>query len=230
MVHTVEQLVAAAALIDHPLPVPRQRALGVVAMSGGAGTVVADAAGRHGVAVPDFSPATRQRIEELAPAAPVVNPVDIGAASGRSFPMILRLPRKDPGINVLAHYYHPMFTDADRARLAEQLAQSQQANGKRHLLLAPGGISDAEADAYRQAEITVFNDTDVCLAALAAAGAAPPPWAGTGPAAATAAQPLELPDGSGPIDDATGMRLLCHAGVPMAPPPTNLAGPSCSRA
>lgn len=213
-VETIEQLVGAAALAGQVDPVPPRPRLGVVTHSGGASTIVADAACRRGVRIPPLGPATVAQLRELAPDTPIVHPVDLGATGGRlDFPTAASLLRDDENVDVVVHYYHPMPTSDERVARAREMADSKEACGKPHILLAPGGLTEDETRRYRRAGVTVYGDTDVCMASLAAAGAAAP-----GPALRrrTSRQPgTPLPPVSGPLDEITSTRLLQSAGIPM---------------
>lgn len=215
-VDTIEQLVSAAALVDLSPELPSVPRLGVAAMSGGAGTVVADSAIRHGVDLPSLSPETMARINEVAPGAPFVNPIDIGAAGGRiDFPGILTLLREDDGINVILHYYHPMHSDEERQNRARTLIASQKESVKPHLLLAPGGLTDAEEDVYRREGIRVLSDTDVCMAAVSAAGVSPPAEEASRPPHPYPQARVSELEGSA-VDDVVSMTLIREAGIPVA--------------
>jgi acyl-CoA synthetase (NDP forming) len=211
-VNTIEELVAAAAIIEHS-PLPPRPGIGVVASSGGAGTLVADAADRHRVVLPALSAASRRRVEEIAPGAPVVNPVDLGAAYGKlTLPIALGLICGDEEVDAVLNYYHPMTDDAARLALVQQLAASRDASGKPHLLLAPGGLDEMEARAYRDAGIVVLHETDICLAAIAAASSPRPDRS------SSSEEPrptVRLPAGSGVPDDETSIRIATELGVPM---------------
>jgi acyl-CoA synthetase (NDP forming) len=213
-VDTIEQLVGAAALVDQVVPVPPRPRLGVVTRSGGASTIIADTAGRRGIPVPCLSAATMARLSQVAPGMPIVHPIDLGAAGGKlDFPTALGLLRGDENVDVVVHYYHPMPTDEERTARAQEMADSRKVCGKPHILLAPGGLTDDETGLYRQAGITVYSDTDVCMAALAAAGAARPPVVRQRP---HRRRESPLPPASGPLDEITSIRLLRAASIPMA--------------
>lgn len=213
-VETIEQLVGAAALAGQVAPVPACPRLGVVTISGGASTIIADAAGRRGISVPRLSATTLSSLMRLAPGTPVVHPIDLGATGGQlELPTALSLLREDENVDVVVHYYHPMPTSEERATRARELADSVKACRKPHILLAPGGLTDNETSLYRDAGITVYHDTDVCMASLAAAGAARPPASHQ---QAGFLREISLPPGSGPLDEITSTRLLQAAGIPMA--------------
>jgi acyl-CoA synthetase (NDP forming) len=58
---------------------PAGRRLGIVTVSGGVGVLMADAAVRHGLEVPELPEAAQKRLKELIPFAGVRNPVDTTA-------------------------------------------------------------------------------------------------------------------------------------------------------
>ena len=65
-VHTLEDLVITAGLVAHTGPLTKS-GIGVVSISGGACTLVADRAQVHGVDMPDFSQQTKERLRQLCP-------------------------------------------------------------------------------------------------------------------------------------------------------------------
>ncbi|WP_029430738.1 acetate--CoA ligase family protein [Blastococcus sp. URHD0036] len=214
LLDTVEELVAAAALVDTPRRIRARASVGVAAMSGGAATILADAATRAGVRVPPLSGTTRDRISSIAPQALIENPIDLGGSYGQiDTPTMFELLADDPSIDVVLHYYHPMSEDADRARLADQFIGSAERSGKPHLLLAPGGITDAERERYDAARLPVMIDTGTAMTAIAAASAQAPEPVAPQPAA----RPITALSGSGVLDDAVSIALLAEAGVPMTP-------------
>ncbi|MFF7477022.1 acetate--CoA ligase family protein [Streptomyces sp. NPDC008092] len=214
-VDTIEQLVAAAVLAEGKPRLPAKPRIGVTTMSGGAGTMVADAASRRAIELPPLSPDTHRKVDERAPGGHIENPVDHGTLQGLlGVGATLRLVAADTGIDVVLHYYHPMITDDQRAGFAGKLVESKRVSDKPHLLLAPGGISPAERALYAASGIPVLRDTEVCMAAIAAVGraaeAAPSPTAG--PSSTAVLDGVAV----GPLDDITSTRLLVRAGVPMA--------------
>ncbi|WP_432877260.1 GNAT family N-acetyltransferase [Kribbella sp. CA-245084] len=87
---TVEELVETARVLAVP-PLPRGRRLAVVGNAGGAGILAADAAGRLGLELPEFSTAIQEQLAALG-AVGCANPVDLGAAaSATSLEQALRV-------------------------------------------------------------------------------------------------------------------------------------------
>jgi len=76
-VHSLEELIVTASLIAKTGPLAKS-GVGIVSISGGACTLVADRAEVHGVDLPAFSPATKAALTRAVPLAPdPINPFDI---------------------------------------------------------------------------------------------------------------------------------------------------------
>ncbi|MEU6269046.1 acetate--CoA ligase family protein [Saccharopolyspora shandongensis] len=116
-----------AAQSDARLP-PRPR-LAIITMTGGGGAILADRLSAHGVAVPQLSPRTRERIDALGltSIASSANPIDLGGGFTRDaarFGDLFALLDDDPDVDGIVG----MFTFGDRNRdwyreLAEDLAK-----------------------------------------------------------------------------------------------------------
>lgn len=211
LVHTIEEFVGAATLADADPALPPLATVGFATMSGGAGTMVADAAVAAGIRVPSLSEATRARIRQLAPHGLVENPIDLGGAYGLiDTPTMFSLLAEDVGVDVVIHYYHPMFSNQERRVLAEQFTESARRSGKPHVLLAPGGVTREESDIYRAGGVIVFTDTNLAMRAIAAASVAAPETDAKARVPAVA-----LPAAQGVLDDAASITVLAEAGVPM---------------
>src|SRR5262249_44364579 len=149
--------------------------LGALVMSGGAGALLADSAHRHGVPLAEFAGDTQRALEAVATSARPVNPVDTGISGGRTrVDDLLALIGQDPNGHVISTVYHPRVNRAGRALLADQLVAGQKITGKPHVLLSPVELTDDERGRYAAGDVLVVDDTDVCLAALAAASAPAP--------------------------------------------------------
>jgi acyl-CoA synthetase (NDP forming) len=110
-VRTLEELLVTAAMLAYSGPIEPQT-LGVVSISGGACTLIADRAETHGVNTPAFSDATGARLREAMPyATDPLNPFDITGAAMRDpslFDKALSILGEDPGIGfILAVYEMP---------------------------------------------------------------------------------------------------------------------------
>ncbi|MEW5734417.1 MAG: CoA-binding protein [Thermodesulfobacteriota bacterium] len=90
------------------LPLPAGNAIAIQTHSGGPGTVAADACGRAGLSVPDFSAQTAERLSEFVPSTgSLANPVDITYSKNPEsfFSAIPEALLADPGIHMLLVYY-----------------------------------------------------------------------------------------------------------------------------
>jgi len=99
-VHTLEELVITAGLVAHTGPL--SAGVGIVSLSGGACTLIADRADIHGVTLPAFSGATRALLREALPGSgEPLNPFDITGAAVRDpvlFERVLAAIGADPAI------------------------------------------------------------------------------------------------------------------------------------
>ncbi|MGO9360565.1 MAG: acetate--CoA ligase family protein [Xanthobacteraceae bacterium] len=110
-VRALEELLVTSALLAYSGPIEPQT-LGVVSISGGACTLIADRAETHGVEIPAFRDPTRARLREALPyVTDPLNPFDITGAAMRDpslFEQALRILGEDPGIGfILAVYEMP---------------------------------------------------------------------------------------------------------------------------
>jgi len=134
-VHTLEDLVITAGLVAHTGPL-RKSGIGVVSISGGACTLVADRAQAHGVDMPDFSEQTKERLRQIVPAVEdPVNPFDITGAAMRDpslFESALRAAAEDPSIGfVLANYEMPWNDKWHKVPLIESIGRALTDLGNR---------------------------------------------------------------------------------------------------
>jgi acyl-CoA synthetase (NDP forming) len=134
-VHTLEDLVITAGLVAHTGPL-RKSGIGVVSISGGACTLVADRAQAHGVDIPDFSEQTKERLRQIVPAVEdPVNPFDITGAAMRDpslFESALRAAAEDPSIGfVLANYEMPWNDKWHKVPLIESIGRALADLGNR---------------------------------------------------------------------------------------------------
>lgn len=107
-VHTLEDLVVTAGLLAHTGPL-RAPGVGIVSISGGACTLIADRAEAHGVSLPALSPATRARLREAVPGpGDALNPFDITGIAVRDpalFERVLTALGDDPAIGFVGCVY-----------------------------------------------------------------------------------------------------------------------------
>jgi len=107
-VHTLEDLVVTAGLLAHtgPLQAP---GVGIVSISGGACTLIADRAEAHGVRLPAFAPATRALLRQAVPGpGEPLNPFDVTGVAVRDpalFERVLMALGDDPDIGFVGCVY-----------------------------------------------------------------------------------------------------------------------------
>jgi acyl-CoA synthetase (NDP forming) len=107
-VHSVEELIVTAALIAHLGPL-KKAGLGIVSISGGACTLVADRAEVYGVALPEFAATTKEMLAQAVPlAADPINPFDITGLAIRDatlFERVIAVLAADPSIGLIGAIY-----------------------------------------------------------------------------------------------------------------------------
>lgn len=107
-VHSVEELIVTASLIAHTGPLARP-GVGIVSISGGACTLVADRAEAYGVELPAFSPATKAALTRAVPLTPdPVNPFDITGLAIRDpllFEPVIEAIAAEPDIGFIGAIY-----------------------------------------------------------------------------------------------------------------------------
>jgi acyl-CoA synthetase (NDP forming) len=108
-VHSIEDLVNTAALLAHTGPLAKP-GVGIVSISGGACTLIADRAELHGVALPAFSEDTQARLRAVLPSyAGTLNPLDITGAAMKEpelFEQVLRVLGEDPNLGFIGCVYN----------------------------------------------------------------------------------------------------------------------------
>ena len=107
-VHSLEDLVITAGLLAHTGPL-QPAGVGIVSISGGACTLIADRAAAHGVNLPAFSPATQARLRAAVPGeGEPLNPFDITGLAVRDqtlYEGVLAALGDDPAIGFVGCVY-----------------------------------------------------------------------------------------------------------------------------
>lgn len=142
----VESADAAVNLIDFLLhgDYPAQESAGVLVYSGGVRGLAVDAAERHGVALPAFAAATRDRIQALlGETQRVSNPIDAAGVVNQPLDVLLEVVaaiRNDPAVGMVLFQEdlppNEGLNDANRRRSARVLATLEAIDRK---FLAKGG-------------------------------------------------------------------------------------------
>jgi len=112
---TVTELFDVASLLSRQ-PVPRGRRIAILTNAGGPGILAADACQSHGLQVAELTPATKNALRQLLPAAASVNdPVDmLASAPAGHYEQALQFVLADPNVDsVLVIFIPPLVTDAD---------------------------------------------------------------------------------------------------------------------
>jgi acyl-CoA synthetase (NDP forming) len=111
---SLEDLVVTAGLLAYTGPISPPGA-GIVSISGGACTLIADRAAVHGVDIPSFSESTKSSLRQILPASvDPLNPFDITGAAMRDaglFDRALRAVAQDPRIGIVAAVYEMPWND-----------------------------------------------------------------------------------------------------------------------
>ena len=204
-------------LIDHTVALERlgkarNRGVGILSTSGGAGVVATEAAERAGLELPELAPATRERLAAAMPDfAALGNPADMSGMFSEDpeiFHESLRAFTEAPeiGTTVLVLTVHP---PEPSERLADLILSSEVDDLA--VLWTAGRMAASARERLMAAGVAVFEDAERCMRALAARSAVGA--ADERPPAATAT--LELP-AEQELTEAQALAVLARAGVPTA--------------
>jgi acetyltransferase len=196
---------------------PKVDGVGIVSGSGGAGILLADAAMRHGLTVPELGEGTRATLRSFLPAyASAQNPVDVtGAALDHPnwHEEAIAAVLADPAIDVMAHNFGRHHSAERVLRDARAVVVERDRSGKPMLLFTVRSEhNQAAIDLLREAGIPVIHDTERLARALAgmrlrARALADAPQGSPVP-------PAPLPRPAGAIADDDLLALLSTCGVP----------------
>ncbi|SDH34891.1 acetyl coenzyme A synthetase (ADP forming), alpha domain-containing protein [Sinosporangium album] len=221
-VETVQELLDTARLLTGQ-PLPAGDRVAIVGNSGGPQALAADACERQGLAVPELSPATRERLRSrLRPAASVANPVDLTAdGTAEELAWAVEAVLDDPGVDAVLVVYTPPFGSGREPTEAviEQVAR----DAKKTLLacvVGHDGIIGGRVPSYafpEQGVRALSRVTDYARWRAGAGGPLPEAvWPKAAPADEIIAGELaQTPEGRW-LDHATAARLLGHYGVHVA--------------
>jgi acyl-CoA synthetase (NDP forming) len=205
-------------LIDHAVALERlgpsrNRGVGILSTSGGAGVVATEAAERAGLELPELRPETRERLAAAMPDfAALGNPADMSGMFSEDpeiFRESLRAFTEAPelGTAVLVLTVHPPDPSE---RLADLILSTEVEDLA--VLWTAGRMAAPARERLMGHGVAVFEDAGRCMAALAAR-------AKVG-AAAAGAEPLPPAPISAPAEreltEAQALALLAQAGVPAA--------------
>jgi acyl-CoA synthetase (NDP forming) len=216
--HTISDFFALAASAAIA-PIPRDRSIGILTVSGGVGALMADDASAAGLDVQALSEAAQRQLREWVPFAAPRNPVDITGQVTNDISLLERsaaLMMEDRNFaSWLGFFAAGGLSDAFWSVLRALVEKLRAAHP--HTLLAICTLcSDARRAEMEALGCLVFSDPSTairCIGALAsladARSAAPARLA------APSRPPLRLPSGS--LSEAHSMELLAEAGVPVVP-------------
>jgi acetyl coenzyme A synthetase (ADP forming)-like protein len=130
---TIDEMFDVAACLEAQ-PLPAGRRVAIVTNAGGPGILAVDACVAAGLTVPEFSPATRQRLETfLPPEASMGNPVDMVASAGPdAYRRTVEIALTSPEVDSLIVIFAPVdrrTADATLAAIREGIAAGRHAGG-----------------------------------------------------------------------------------------------------
>ncbi|WP_420093894.1 acetate--CoA ligase family protein [Comamonas testosteroni] len=216
--HTISDFFALAASASIA-PIPRNRSLGLLTVSGGVGAMMADDACAAGLDVQPLSEAAQRQLLEWVPFAAPRNPVDITGQVTNDVTLLERsaeLMMQDRNFaSWLGFFAAGGLSDAFWAVL-RCLVEKLRAAHPDTLLAICTLCSDARRAEMEALGGLVFSDPSAairCIGALASLADAPraAPLQSACPAPPT----LQLPAGS--LSEARSMELLAKAGMPVVP-------------
>jgi acyl-CoA synthetase (NDP forming) len=147
------------------------RRLGIVSVSGGAGVIMADAAGAQGLGVSPLPLATQQRLKAALPLGSMTNPVDITAQALNDLALVgapIRAMLAEGGYDaVVGFFMNWLSSPVTGPKLRSVIADALQGAGHCAFVLAAIGPRDIVAEYERQG-IPVFEDPTRAITALGA--------------------------------------------------------------
>ena len=150
---------------------PRGRKLGILTISGGAGVLMADAAHRHGLAVPPMPGAAQKALLETNPLASARNPVDITAHAINDFGLVgknLESMLTDGGYDMLVSFFTSWpASPVNGPKLREALISGSQGHERVPHALVVCGPPETLAP-YEDDGFILFDDPSRAVASLAA--------------------------------------------------------------
>lgn len=172
-VYSLEDLVITAGLLAHtgPLKAP---GVGIVSISGGACTLIADRAEAHGMSLPAFSPATRAVLREAVPGpGEPLNPFDITGVAVRDpalFERVLTAIGNDPAIGFVGCVYSMPWNEKwEKVPAIEAIGRALGALGKPSAMLNQTlrPLTQKSRDIMAQTGVpAVFGGIEAVVAAL----------------------------------------------------------------
>lgn len=219
-VHSIEDLVVTAGLLAHTGPLAPS-GVGIVSISGGACTLIADRADAHGMSLPAFSPATRARLREAVPGqGEPLNPFDITGMAVRDpalFERVLTALGDDPAIGFVGCVYSMPWNEKWEnvpaiEAIGRALAKINKPSAMLNQTLRP--LTQKSRDIMAQTGVpAVFGGVEAVVAALGRISRWST-WLEQGPAAPR--QPV-WPASVRPDSERAVLDYLAARGVPVIP-------------
>ena len=152
---TLEELFDIAALLANQ-PLPAGPRVGIVTNAGGPGILATDALAGSGLEVPETSPATRQRLQQVLPAAASLgNPIDMIASAGpEEYRRAVAAALDDPAFDAVLVIFVPV-----------ELAEPTAVAGALH-----AAVQEARAAGNRKPVLACFLESRGLRSPLAAGG------------------------------------------------------------
>jgi acetate---CoA ligase (ADP-forming) len=230
-VGSLEELLVTAGLFASG-QVPRGRRMGVVTASGGACDIIADRSTDEGIAIPEYAPATTERLRTvLPPFAAAQNPLDVtgivlaerGSAQAGLGDVALDAVVDDPGVDFVFNMAAlPAAQPPDPSVIERRVAAIAATRDRSPVPIVNFTATCTDLSPYAQSLLDAhgLHALGGIEFGLKAVGHAlrwhetrqqPPPLR----TATTATAPTGLP--TGPWSEARGRDLLAAAGVPLVP-------------
>jgi acyl-CoA synthetase (NDP forming) len=220
-VHTLEDLVITAGLLAHTGPL-RAPGVGIVSISGGACTLIADRAEAHGVSLPALSLATRACLREAVPGpGEPLNPFDITGLAVRDpalFERVLSALGDDPAIGFVGCVYSMPWNDKwQQVPAIEVIGRALAKLGKPSAMLNQTlrPVSQKSRDIMAACGVpAAFGGLEAVVGALGHISR----WSAWLQAQTTAEQPLPpMPTSARPDSERATLDYLASRGVPVIP-------------
>ncbi|WP_027015078.1 acetate--CoA ligase family protein [Comamonas composti] len=215
--HTISdffELAASAAIA----PIPRNRSLGILTVSGGVGALMADDASAAGLDVQALSDSAQQQLREWVPFAAPRNPVDITGQVTNDMSLLERsaeVMMKDRNFASWLGFFAAGGLSEGFWPVLRSLVEKMRSAHPQTLLAVCTLCSDARRAELESLGCLVFSDPGTairCIGALASLGT----LADAAPESAENTLPtMQLPPHS--LSEADSMRWLAESGVPVVP-------------
>ncbi len=214
---TTEQMLDIARLATRRI-YPRDNALGVITVSGGAGVIASDVAEDLGLPVPEMPARAQAELKALLPFASPRNPVDVTAQFLNDFSLLGRFTETmvaEGGYpSVLGFFTYTAGAPSVAPRLREALKQVRERHPDRLFVLSVQA-SPAQVREYEDDGFCVFEDPSRAVVAIEAMGRFGRAFA-RAPALAAPDVPVPALPAHTP-SEAQAKQLLAAAGIASAP-------------